>query len=205
MPTNDPKDDLHRYLHSARQALVWKLEGLSEYDARRPMTPTGTNLLGLVKHVASTEAGYLGDVFGRPFPEPLPWFDEGAEPNADMWATVDESRDQIVDLYKRVWAHSDATIEALSLDALGRVPWWPEERSQVTLHRILVHMIAETDRHAGHADIVRETIDGAAGLRPDASNLPGNGWSWEQYRDRVERAARAAGERGGAEIVGGAT
>ena len=65
------------------------------------MTPTGTNLLGLVKHVASVEAGYLGDVFGRPFPEPLPWFDEDAEPNADMWATADESRDDIVGLYHR--------------------------------------------------------------------------------------------------------
>lgn len=205
MAINDPKDDLHRYLKAAREALVWKLDGLSEYDARRPMTPTGTNLLGLVKHVASTEAGYLGETFGRRFPESLPWFDEGAEPNADMWATVDESRDQIVDLYKRVWAHSDATIASLPLDAVGRVAWWAEGRNEVTLHRILIHITAETDRHAGHADIVREMIDGAAGLRAGASNMPGNGWSWEQYRDRLERAAREAGERGSAETVGGAT
>ena len=54
---------------------------LGEYDRRRPLTPTGTNLLGLVKHVASVEAGYLGDVFGRPSPESLPWFDDGAEPS----------------------------------------------------------------------------------------------------------------------------
>jgi hypothetical protein len=103
MPTSaakdDPKDVLHRYLQIAREALLWKLEGLSEYEARRPMTPTGTNLLGLVKHDASVEAGYLGDTFGRPFPESLPWFDDGAEVNADMWATVDEPREHIVDLY----------------------------------------------------------------------------------------------------------
>ncbi len=99
----DPKADLHRYLRVAREALLWKLEGLSEYDIRRPMVPTGTNLLGLVKHVASVEAGYLGDTFGRPSDESLPWLADDAEPNADMWATEEESREQIVDLYRRVW------------------------------------------------------------------------------------------------------
>ena len=165
MTGSDPKTDLHRYLQDAREALLWKLDGLSEYDIRRPMVPTGTNLLGLIKHVASVELGYFGDTFGRPFGEPLPWLEDDAEPNADMWATADESREQIVGLYRRAWAHSDATIGALALDAIGHVPWWPESRSEVTLHQILVHMIAETDRHAGQADIVRELIDGAAGLR----------------------------------------
>jgi uncharacterized damage-inducible protein DinB len=189
----DPKAFLRRYLQIAREALLWKLEGLSEYDARRPMVPTGTNLLGLVKHVASVEAGYLGATFGRPFPEPLPWLDEGAEPNADLWATPDESREQIVGLYRRVWANSDATVDALDLEATGQVPWWPPERREVTLHLILVHVIAETHRHAGHADIVRELVDGAAGLRPDADNLPqaDRGW-WEEYRARLEQAARDA-------------
>ncbi|MEU6742929.1 DinB family protein [Streptosporangium sandarakinum] len=194
MTASDPKSDLHRYLKVAREALVWKLDGLSEYDIRRPMTPTGTNLLGLVKHVAGTEAGYFGDVFGRPFPEPLPWMEEGTEANADMWATSEESREEIVALYRRVWAHSDATIEALELDATGRVPWWPDGRNEVSLHRILIHMIAETDRHAGHADIVRELIDGAAGLRQDGSNLPpGDRSWWEDYRARLEHVAQEAG------------
>ena len=193
MPGSDPKADLVRYLQIAREALVWKLDGLSEYDMRRPMVPTGTNLLGLVKHVASVEAGYLGDTFGRPFGEPLPWFAEDAEPNADMWATTDESRDQIVGLYHRVWAHSDETISSLELDAIGHVPWWPDDRAEVTLHRILLHMIAETDRHAGHADIVRELIDGAAGLRLDNDNLPqGDEAWWRDHRSRVEQAARDA-------------
>lgn len=188
------KADLKRYLQLAREALVWKLEGLTEYQVRRPLTPTGTNLLGVVKHVASVESGYFGGTFGRPFPEPLPWFDEGAEPNADMWATPQESREAIVGLYRRVWGHSDATIDDLDLDAVGQVPWWPEERRRVTLHRILVHMIAETDRHAGHADIVRELIDGAAGVRADVSNLPpGDAAWWEAYRAKVEQAAREAG------------
>jgi uncharacterized damage-inducible protein DinB len=196
MNGNDPKAVLHRYLQTARDALLWKLDGLSEYDARRPLTPTGTNLLGVVKHVASVEAGYLCDTFGRPYPEPFPWFAEDAEPNADMWATADESRETIVALYHRVWQHSDATIDALPLDASGQVAWWPEERSQVTLHQILVHVIAETNRHAGHADIVRELIDGAAGLRDGNDNLPSvdEAW-WRDYRDRLEQVAQEAGRK----------
>jgi uncharacterized damage-inducible protein DinB len=194
----DAKADLHRYLKIAREAMLWKLDGLSEYDVRRPMTPTGTNLLGIVKHLASVDAGYFGDTFGRPFPEPLPWFADDAEPNADMWATADESREQIVDLYRRVWAHSDATIDSLDLDAIGHVPWWPPEAGEVTLHRILVHMLAETNRHAGHADIVRELIDGAAGLRVDNDNMvPGDQQFWADYRDRLERVAREAGQSPG--------
>jgi hypothetical protein len=159
------------------------------------MVPTGTNLLGLVKHLASVAAGYFGETFGRPFPEPLPWFDAGAEPNADMWATADESREQIVGLYHRAWAHCDATIDALSLDAVGHVPWWPEDRREVTLHRVLIHMIAETHRHAGHADIVRELVDGAAGLRADNDNMaPGDAAWWEGYRSRLEDCARQAAD-----------
>jgi hypothetical protein len=197
MAGSDPKADLHRYLQIARDVLLWKLESVSEYDVRRPMVPTGTNLLGLVKHVASVEAGYFGETFGRPFKEPLPWFDEAAEPNADMWATADEPRHQIVALYQRVWAHSDVTINTLPLDAIGHVPWWPEDRSEVTLHKILVHMLAETNRHAGHADIVRELIDGAAGLRQDNDNMaPGDSEWWDGYRSRVERAARDAADQG---------
>jgi hypothetical protein len=195
MATGEPKADLHRYLQVARSALLWKLDGLGEYDVRRPLVPTGTNLLGLVKHVASVEAGYLGDTFDRPFGEPLPWLDEDAEPNADMWATADETREQVVGLYHRVWTHSDATIDALSLDAVGQVPWWPPERREVTLHRVLVHVIAETHRHAGHADIVRELIDGAVGLRPDNDNMPlPDQMEWDDYRSRVQRAAEAARE-----------
>ena len=187
------KADLHRYLRNARDDLLWKLEGLSEYDARRPMTPTGTNLLGIVKHVASVDVGYFGATFGRPFGEPLPWFDDDAEPNADMWVPADVSREDVLGFADRAWAHSDATIEALPLDAVGRVPWWPEDRRQVTLHRLLVHMVDETARHAGHADIVRETIDGAAGLRAAAPNLPdvGPAW-WADYRARLAQAAREA-------------
>jgi uncharacterized damage-inducible protein DinB len=188
------KADLQRYLQSARDALLWKLEGLSDYDLRRPLTPTGTNLLGLVKHVASVELGYLGDVFDRPSGESLPWLDDDTEPNADMWVTAEQSTADIVDLYHRAWVHDDATIDGLPLGAQGRVPWWPPERTAVTLHQILVHVIAETQRHAGHADIVRELIDGAAGLREGSDGLaPGDDGWWQDYRRRLEDAARESG------------
>lgn len=189
----DHKADLRRYLQLAREALLWKLDGLSEYDIRRPMTATGTNLLGLVKHVASIELGYFGETFGRPSDEPLPWFEDDAEPNADMWATADESRDWVIGFYHRAWADSDATIDALALDAIGHVPHWPTERSEVTLHRILVHVIAETNRHGGHADIVRELIDGAVGMRADVDNMaPVDTAWWPSYRIRLEQVAREA-------------
>jgi uncharacterized protein DUF664 len=196
MTEPDQKADLHRYLQDAREALLWKLDGLSEYDLRRPLVPTGTNLLGLVKHVAGGEMGYFGDTFGRPCPDQLSW--DESDPNSDMFAQPDESRDLITGLYRRAWAHSDATIEALPLDAVGHVPWWPADDNTVTLHHVLVRVATETHRHAGHADIVRELIDGAAGWRAANSNLPpGDQAWWQAHHARVERAARdAAGGAG---------
>ncbi len=191
----DAKADLHRYLQAAREALLWKLDGLAEYDIRRPLTPTGTNLLGLVKHLAGVELWYFGDAFGRP-PRERPWSADDARNNADLWATADESRDQIVGMYRQAWAHADQAIEALGLDAVGHVPWWPAGRQEVTLHLILVHVLAETNRHTGQADIVRELIDGTAGLQADADNLRiRDAKGWQNYRDQLERAARQAGQR----------
>jgi hypothetical protein len=200
----DEKAQLHRYLRSGREALLWKLDGLGEYDIRRPFTPTGTNLLGLVKHVATTELFYFSDVFGRPFGEKVPWIaddldaatigDLGADEQVvDFWATAEESREQITSFYRRVWAHSDATINELPVNAPGHVPWWPPEHRTVTLHQMLVHMVAETDRHAGHADIVREMIDGSAGLRQGSSNLAeaDSAW-WQAYVAKLEHIAKTA-------------
>jgi len=193
MTDEGQKADLQRYLQAARDALLWKLEGLSEYDARRPMTPTGTNLLGLLKHLAYVEMGYFGPTFGRPVPEVEPWLTDDVEPNADMWATSEESREDVVALYRRAWAVTDATVDSLPLDAVGEVSWWRPGSRDVTLHRVLVHVIAETHRHAGHADIVRELVDGAGGLRNGNTNLPDvdAAW-WASYRDRLEAAARVA-------------
>ena len=200
MTAPDPKEDLHGYLKAARDAVLWKLEGLSEYDVRRPLVPTGTNLLGLVKHLATVEWGHFGAAFGQPFEETLPWVeDPDAEPNADMWATAAESRDGVVALYRRIAAHSDRVIDSTPLDAVGHVPWWPPEHSEVTLRHMLVHTVAEAHRHAGHADIVRELVDGSAGLM-DGNDVMASGdreW-WESHRSRLEAVAREAGTADGA-------
>jgi len=189
----DPKETLHRYLRTQRASLLGKLDGLDEYAVRRPMTPTGTNLLGLVKHVASVELGYFTDVFGRPAGRDLPWLAEDAEPDADLWATAEESREEVVELHHHAAARADATIEELALDAPGEVPWWAPERRAVTLHLILVHMCVETARHAGHADILRESLDGATGSRPGDTNVTGRTVEeWSAHRARLEAAARAA-------------
>ncbi|HEX2152577.1 MAG TPA: DinB family protein [Acidimicrobiia bacterium] len=191
----DSKGVLHHYLRGSRDHLLAKLDGLGEREVRWPMTPTGTNLLGLVKHVASVQLDYFGEVFGRPADRFLPWMEERAEVNADMWVTATETREEIVDLFRYSSAHADGTIDTLDLDSPGLVPWWPPEHRNVTLHLVLIHMAIETARHAGHADIVREMIDGTAGNND--GNLPEmSAEEWEAYRGRIEEAAEAAGRLG---------
>jgi hypothetical protein len=187
---DEVKAHLHQKLRAAREALASKIDGLSEYDIRRPMTPTGTNLLGLVKHNAISDSRYFGDVFDRPFPEPLPRWDDPSASFVDHWATEHESRHEIVDLYQRVWIHSDATIEALELDDRGYVPWWQEE---VPLFNVMAARLVDAARHAGHADILREWLDGTVGLDANSPPLHGRHPSyWETRRALIETAARAA-------------
>jgi hypothetical protein len=184
------KEHLHDNLRWVREALVWKLDGLGEYDIRRPLTSTGTNLLGLVKHLAVWESRYFGEVFGRPFPEPLPRWDDEAANDAAFWATEHETRDDITGLYQRVWQHTDATINALAIDAPGYVPWWDDH---VKLFNIMIHMLSDTTRHAGHADILREQIDGAVGMTAKSTVLHGHDSAfWQARHATIEQAARAA-------------
>jgi len=182
-------DLLLRYLQRERENLVRTLDGLGDYDVRRPMTPSGTTLLGLVKHVASVELGYLGDCVGRPAGIELPWnTEEGYQESADMWAKADESRESLLDLYRRSWAHGDESVRTLGLGAPATVPWWPEDRSSTTLGYLLVHLLAETAHHAGHADIVREAIDGRGGR--DQDEVGDAAW-WQAHVTRIQAAADA--------------
>ena len=189
--SEDEKQRLHSSLAKAREAVIWKTEGLSEYDVRRPLTRTGTNLLGLVKHLSVGEAWYFGQSFDRPFSPHLPWWDDDAPEGADMWATAAESRQEILGTYRAAIAHADDTIRSLGLGAPGHVPWWPEP--DVTLHAVLVHVLAETARHAGHADILREQLDGRTGMGEDNLNQESHDepW-WAAYRAQIEAAARSA-------------
>jgi hypothetical protein len=184
----DGKDHLHGYLRGARETLVWKLEGLSEYDIRRPMTPTGTNLLGLVKHSTATHLAYFGEVFGRLSEAKGPRFSDDGGPAAEFWATPDESRADIIDGYRDAWAFSDATISELPLDAVGRVWWWGND--PVTLLHVMVHVTADTQRHAGHADIIRELIDGSVGMLEGADNLHiRDAADQQRFHDQLEAVA----------------
>jgi hypothetical protein len=180
------KEILHGKLREGRAALLSKLKGLGEYDLRRPMTPTGTNLLGLVKHLAGLEYGYLGEALGRPGPETLPWIEDGSIwDGADMWALPGESSAYLTGLYRRACEHADVVIGELDLDTPARVAHWPEGKRDTTLGFLLVRMAAETAQHAGHADIVRELIDGRGG--PDHDIL--DDASWRDYAARVQAAA----------------
>jgi hypothetical protein len=185
---SDVKAELHRKLQAGRAALLSKLDNLSEYDRRRPMTPTGTNLLGLVKHLAGLEYGYLGESFSHPAPENMSWIEDGSIwQAADMWATPDQSSEYIIGLYRRACAHADGVIAALDLEAPGRVAHWPEDRRGTTLGVLLVRMVAETAQHAGHADIIRELIDGRGGPDQDSIDEP----TWREYVVQVQAAADA--------------
>ncbi|NGN91457.1 DinB family protein [Nocardioides sp. KC13] len=155
------KAHLHDKIRGVRDALVWKLEGLSDDDVRRPMTPTGTNLLGLVKHNALSDARYFGEVFDRTPPLDLPQWDTAGWWDGTHRATEHESSADILDLYRRVGVHVDATIEELSIDAPGYVPWWGEK---VMLFNVMAARLSDATRHAGHADILRESIDGSVGV-----------------------------------------
>jgi hypothetical protein len=181
---------LHEELRWGRAAVVGKLDGLGEYDVRRPMSRTGTNLLGLVKHLTLSEARYFGAIFDRPFPEPLPTFDDDGFRNRDhLWVSERESRGDVVDGYLCACRHADATIEALPIDAPGRVPWWP--RPEVKLLNVLVHVVTETNRHLGHADILREQLDGALDSDPTPASEHEEA-DWAAHRATIEQAALRA-------------
>lgn len=180
------KQFLHDKLRESRAALLSRLDGLGEYDRRRPLTPSGTNLLGLVKHLAGLEYLYLGESLGYPGPETLPWVEDGSIwDGADMWALPGESSEYLIGLYHRACAHADRVIDELDLDAPARVGHWAEARRDTTLGFLLVRMTAETARHAGHADITRELIDGRGG--PDHDLL--DDASWRDYVARIQAAA----------------
>lgn len=184
----DLKSVLHEYLQATRALMLSKLDGLSEYDRRRPLVPSGTNLLGLVKHLAGVEYVYLGTSVGRPPAEKLAWEEDGSVwQGADLWALPSESSDYLISLYRRACEHGDRTIAELELDAPARVPHWPAEGRDTTLGALLVRMVDETAHHAGHADILRELIDGQGGADADMFDDS----TWRDYHTKIQRAAES--------------
>jgi uncharacterized damage-inducible protein DinB len=154
--TGGEKESLRVSLDRHRDAVLWKLEGLDDANLRRAMTPSGTSLLGLVKHLAAVEYCWFCETFGRET-EPLP-FDEDDE-NADLRVTPDETTEEVLAFYGRARTAADQVIGELDLDDTGTA-WFGET---VSMRWVLIHMVEETARHAGHVDILRELIDGMAG------------------------------------------
>jgi uncharacterized damage-inducible protein DinB len=154
--TGAEKESLKVSLDRHRDAVLWKLGGLGDDDLRRPMVPSGTSLLGLVKHLAAVEYGWFCDTFGREI-EPLPFDDD--DPDADLRVRPEETTEDILAFYGRARAAADQAIDELDVEDTGTA-WFGEA---VTMRWVLIHMIEETARHAGHVDILRELIDGMAG------------------------------------------
>ena len=197
----DPNDDepaptslrteqelLHTLLTDARDALVWKVDGLSEADRRRPMTPTGTNLIGMVKHMTWIEGWYLCEFFGRERPR-LEWeweLDAEWGHHSHLYATPEESTDDLIAAYRATNAAADAAIDELGLDAVGT--HWSGDA--VSLRSMVLTVLVDTSRHAGHSDIMRELIDGSTGDRRAPSGFYGA--ADEDYRTAY--LARVRGE-----------
>jgi hypothetical protein len=187
-PTGAEKALLHARLGNARESLIWKVEGLAEADRRRPMTPTGTNLIGMVKHMTWIESWYLCEFFGRERPR-LPWeWEMDAEwgHHSHMYAKPEETSDELIAAYRAATAAADRTIEELDLDATGQ--HWSGD--PVSLRSMVLTVLLDTTRHAGHSDIMRELIDGSTGDRNSPSGFYGA--SDEEYRSKY--LARVRGE-----------
>lgn len=136
--------------------MLWKLEGLDDARLRQAMTPSGTNLLGLVKHLAAVEYSWFCQTFGRET-EPLPFDD--ADPDADLHVRPDQTTADILAFYGRARAAADRAIDEVDLEETGTA-WFGDA---VSMRWVLIHMVEETARHAGYIDILRELIDGITG------------------------------------------
>ncbi len=154
------KEILHATLQKNRAVMLWKLDGLTLEQAKTPGVTSGTSLFGLVKHLAWVERWWFGDFIGSQEFD-YPWSDD--DPDADWRAEDGETIEWLREFYVQCCDAADEVIEATDLDFTvtrgGRDP-----RS----HRwVLAHMIEETARHAGHADILRELLDDTTGYYPD--------------------------------------
>jgi uncharacterized damage-inducible protein DinB len=158
--TGDEREVLQVALDRHRDVVLWKLQGLDDEQLRRVLTPSGTSLLGLVKHLAAVEYAWFCETFGRDT-EALPFVDD--DPDADLRVEAEESTADIIAFYGRARAAADKVISEVELEETGTA-WFGDP---VSMRWVLVHMLEETARHAGHMDIVRELIDGATGDHPD--------------------------------------
>lgn len=157
--TGTEREILRAILDRNRYVMLWKLDGLTLEQATKPMTDSTTNLFGLVKHLAWVERWWFCDFIGKQEFD-YPWSDD--DPDADFRAAEGETVEDVRNLYVEAVGQANAVVDAAeSLDVTGASGG--QKRS---LRWVLVHMIEETARHAGHADILREQLDGTTGYYP---------------------------------------
>ena len=158
----DERSLLHEFLDQQRDALLWKLEGLTDDQLRQRALPhSRLHLLGLVKHLAAAEQYWLCEIFDRPA-EPI-----SLAASDDVELDEGDTADTVPAYFERAREASDRAIGELDLDATATT-WLGDS---VSFRWALLHMIEEGARHAGHADLLREHIDGTAGHLP-AKHLP---------------------------------
>ena len=163
--TADEVTTLKGMLDMQRSILLWKLEGLSEQDAQRSFVTSGTSLLGIVQHMAWVEQWWFLEFIGGEKPD-YPWSEE--DPDADFRIESGQTITSVAQRYADAVALADAIIAgAPNLDVTGTLPNDNSDRAERSLRWVLVHMIEETARHAGHMDIIRELIDDATGYYPE--------------------------------------
>jgi uncharacterized damage-inducible protein DinB len=187
---NNSGAQLREYLNDAREAILWKCEGLSDAQARTPLTPTGTHVMGLLLHLAVTESEYFIACLGHEIENlVIRGIVEAEDAQAGFLPPPDMTLVDAVDIYREATVAADAVLDELELDSPAVVPWWIKHR-KTTVERLLLHMIAESHRHAGHLDIVREQLDGFIGLRPSAPNIADfTPDQWEEQHLRMKELA----------------
>ncbi len=152
----DEKDTLVAFLDWYRDNLLRKVEGLDREALTRRLVPSATTLLGIVKHLAYVERGWFQNTFlGQTLYRPP----RTAADDAEFRIEDDETVDSIIGFYQEEVARSREIVAGAALDDHAR----RQDRRDYTLRWIMVHMIEETARHVGHADILREQTDGGAG------------------------------------------
>ena len=167
-PTEDQPDStgserqvLEAFLDFHRQVLVSKVDGIADNEARRRHLPSKTTLAGLIKHMIGVERGWFQEVLGGRSPEDIGPNVGGGQESWDL--AKDETVSSLTKEYEQTCEQSRQTAARFALDDAVPEP----DMGQVSLRWIYVHMIEETARHVGHADILREQTDGAAGIDGD--------------------------------------
>lgn len=189
------KDKLCGFLNEARKNANFNAEGLAEQLARTPLTPTGTHILGVLHHLAINEYEYFGTCLKREANDPyIRAFISPHDPDADFLPPADMGAQQLHGLYRKAIAFADEGIAALPLDAPVHIPWWGPA-ADTTLDHLLIHALAETSRHAGQLDIIREQLDGRAGWTATLDLLPGYTTAlWAEHRQKLQQLAYSFAE-----------